>query len=56
MGDYSYSTCIIIPGLNYNKASNTFLNSPRKKDVEAQVEFTIKVMGRASVTCYWYNS
>ena len=45
-----------IPGLNYIKANNTFLNSLRKDDVEAQVEFTLKVMERAKVTCYWYNS
>ena len=46
------SSAIIFPGLNYNKANNTFLNSPRKNDVESQVEFTLKVMERARVTCY----
>ena len=34
------------------KANNTFLNSLRKKDVESQVECTLKVMERARVTCY----
>ena len=29
-----------------------FLNSLRKKDVEAQVEFTLKVMKRAWVTSH----
>ena len=47
---------LYIPGLNYNKANKTFLNSLRKNDVEAQVEFTLKVMEKAKVTCYWYNS
>ena len=47
---------LYIPGLNYNKANNTFLISLRKNDVEAQVEFTIKVMERVRVTSYWYNS
>ena len=41
-------------GLSYNKANNTFLNSARKNDVEAgYVEFSLKVMERAEVTCYW---
>ena len=31
--------------------NNTFLNSLRKNDVEAQVEFTLKVLERARVTC-----
>ena len=47
---------LYIPGLNYNKANNTFLISLTKNDVEAQVELTLKVMERARVTCYWYNS
>ena len=37
---FSYDRCIIVPGLSYNKASNTFFNSLRKDDVEANVEFT----------------
>ena len=53
--------------LSYNKGNNTFLNSLQKKEVEANVEFTIKFMERAGerererikfmekagVTCYW---
>ena len=39
-----------------NKANNTFLNSLRKNEGEAQVEFTFKIMERARVTCYWWNS
>ena len=35
-----------------NKANNTFLNSLRKNEGEAQVEFTFKIMERAMVTCY----
>ena len=34
----------------YNKENNTFFNSLRKNDVEAQVEITLKVMERARVT------
>ena len=37
----------------YNKENNTFFNSLRKNDVEAQVEITLKVMDRARVNCYW---
>ena len=53
-GDQAFSRnrCHIFPGLSYNKESDTFLNSLRKKDVEAQVTFTSKVMERARVTCY----
>ena len=29
-----------------------FLNSVRKKDVKAQVEFSVKVTERARATCY----
>ena len=36
----------------YNKATNKFLNSLRKKKIEAQVEFTLKVRERAGVTYY----
>ena len=42
----------IFPGLSYNKENNTFLDSLRKNDVDAQYEFTLKVMERARVTCY----
>lgn len=40
----------IFSGLSYSEANNTFLNCLRKSDVEAQVEFTLKVMERARVT------
>ena len=39
--------CNIIPGLSYNKANNTFLNSLRKNEVETQVELALKIMERA---------
>ena len=32
--------------ISYHKANNTFLNSLRKSDVEAQVEFTLRVIKR----------
>ena len=51
--DFSHDRCNILTGLSYNKANNTFLSSLRKNDVEAQVEFTSKVMESARVTCYW---
>ena len=42
----SHDRCNIFLGLNsYNWANNTFLNSLRKNDVEAQVEFMFKAMG-----------
>ena len=41
--------CNIFPGLSYNKANNTFLNSLRRKDVEAKVEFTLEMIDRKSV-------
>ena len=38
-------------GLSHNKANNTFLNSLRNNNLEAQVVFTFKkVMERARVT------
>ena len=37
---FSHDGCNIFPGLSYNKTDNTFLNSLRKKEVEAQIEFT----------------
>ena len=40
----------VFPGLSYNKANDTFLNSLRKNEVEAQVEFTLKILERARVT------
>ena len=49
---FSHDECNIFPGFSYNKANNTFLNSLRKNEVEARVEFTLKVMERARVTCY----
>ena len=36
----------------YNKENNTFFNSLRKNDVEAEVEITLKVVERGRVTCY----
>ena len=49
---YSSDGCNIFPGLSYNKTNSTFLKSLRKNEVEAQVEFTLKIMERARVTCY----
>ena len=49
---FSHDRCYIFAGLIYHKANNTFLNSFRKNDVEAQVEFTLRVLERARVTCY----
>ena len=49
---FSHDRCYIFPALIYLKANNTFLNSLRKNDVEAQVDFTLKVLKRARVTCY----
>ena len=46
---FSHDGCNKLPGLSYNKANNTFLNSLRKKEVEAQVEFMWKLMERARV-------
>ena len=37
---------------SYNKENNTFFNSLRKNDVEAEVEITLKVVERGRVTCY----
>ena len=53
---FSHDECNMFPGLSYNKAYDTFLNSLRKDEVEAQVEFTWKIMERARVTRYWCNS
>ena len=49
---FSYDRCNIFPGLSYIKSNNTFSNSVRKSDVEAQVEFSFNVTERARVTCY----
>ena len=43
---------LVILGLSYNMGNNTFFNSLRKNDVEAQVEFTLNSMERVRVTCY----
>ena len=40
---FSHDECNIFPGLSYNLGNSTFLNSVRKNDAEAQVEFTLKV-------------
>ena len=53
---FNLDRCNIFPGLSYNKANKTFLNSLRRNEVESQVEFTIKIMERARVTCYLCNS
>ena len=49
---FSHYGCNIFPGLSYNKENNTFLNSLRKNEVEAQVEFTLRTMERARIACY----
>ena len=43
---FSHDRCNIFPGLSYNKANNTFLNSVRRNDVEVQVEFYVKTCGK----------
>ena len=40
---FSHVRCYIFPGLSYNMADNTFFYSLRKNDVEAKVEFTLKI-------------
>ena len=47
---FSRVRCNTFSGLSYIEANNTFLNSLRRNDVEAQVEVTFKVMERARVT------
>ena len=37
---FSHDGCDIFPGLSHNKTNNMFLNSLRKNEVEAQLEFT----------------
>ena len=49
---FSHDGCKIFPGLSYSKANNTFLKSLRKKESEVQVEFALKIMEKAMVTCY----
>ena len=49
---FSHDRCNIFLGLSYIKGNITFLNSVRKGDIEAQVEFSLKVTERARVTCY----
>ena len=49
---FSHDGCNIFPGLSYNKANDTFLNGVRKNDVEAQVEFSLKVKEKTRVTSY----
>ena len=39
------------PKKRHEKKDRLFLNSLKINDVEAQVEFTLKVMERAGVTC-----
>ena len=47
--------CNKFPGFCYKKINYTFLNTVRKNDIEAQVEFSLKVTERATVTHYWCN-
>ena len=47
---FSHVRCYIFPELSYNKANNTFFYSLKENNVEAQVEFTLKVTERARVT------
>ena len=35
---------LLFPGLSYNNENNTFLNNLRKNEVDAQVEFTLKII------------
>ena len=49
---FTHDGCNIFAWLSYNKTNNTFLKSLRKNDIEAQVEFTLKIMERAWFTCY----
>ena len=44
----NHDRCNIFPGLSFNMTNNTFVNSLSKNNVEAQIEFTSKVMERAS--------
>ena len=48
-GAYFRNFTGIFPGLSYNKASKMFLNSLRKNETEAQVEFTLKTIERITV-------
>ena len=48
--DLNHVRCHIFPKLSYNKANNTSFYSLEENNVEAQVEFTLKVTERASVT------
>ena len=51
--NFSHDRCTTFPGLSYKKANNRSSNSVRKNAVGAQVEFLLKFMERARVTCYW---
>ena len=48
-GAYFRNFTGIFLGLSYNKANKMFLNSLRKNETEAQVEFTLKIIERATV-------
>ena len=51
--DFSHDRCNTFPGLSYKKANNTSSsNSVIKNVVGAQVEFSLKYMEGARVTCY----
>ena len=49
---FIHGRCNIWSGFSYNKVTNTFLNSLRKNEIYAQVQFTLKVGERAMVTYY----
>jgi len=48
---FSHDRCNLFPGFSYNKATNTFLNSLKKNDIDVPVEFTLNAVERARVTC-----
>ena len=51
--NFSYDRCNTFSGLCCKKANNTSSSNSVKKDVVgAQVEFSLKFMERARVTCY----
>ena len=50
---FSHDRCNTFPGFSCKKANNTSSsNSVKKNVVGAQVEFSLKFMERARVTCY----
>ena len=50
---FSHDRCNIFPGLSYNKANNTFLNSVIEgTTLKSKLTFTLKLVERDRVTCY----